>query len=49
MAKDLKIEKESGELRAKLSNLTNSYVNNNRPLKYVMNKHGICKTITQEQ
>ena len=43
MTKDLKNEKESGELKAKLSNLNNTYVNNNRPSKYVMKKHGILK------
>ena len=43
MTKDLKNDKQSGELKAKLSNLANTYVNNYRPLKYAMKKHGILK------
>ena len=45
MTKDLKNEKQSGERKAKLSNLTNTYVNNYRPSKYVMKKHGILKRL----
>ena len=48
MTKDLKHEKQSGELKAKLSNLSNTYANNNRPSKYAMKKQDI-KTIMQEQ
>ena len=36
MTKDLKNEKQSGELKAKLSNLANTYVNNYRPSKYAL-------------
>ena len=41
MTKDLKNEKQSGELKTKISNLANTYVNNYRPSKYAMKKHGI--------
>ena len=44
MNKDLKHEKQSGEL----SNLANTYANNDRPSKYAMKKQDI-KTIMQEQ
>lgn len=42
MTKDLKNEKQAGEL---LSNLANSYVNNYRPSKYPMKKHRILKRL----
>ena len=45
MAKDLENEKQSGELKAKLSNLANTYVNNYRPSKYAMKKHGVLKRL----
>ena len=45
MTKDLKNEKRSGELKAKLWNLANTYVSNYRPLKYDMKKHGIFKQL----
>ena len=45
MTKDLKNEKQCGELKMKLSNLANTYVNNYRPLTYVMKKHGILKRL----
>ena len=45
MTKDLENEKQSGELKAKLSNLANTYVNNYRPSKYAMKKHGILKRL----
>ena len=45
MTKVLKHEKQSGELKAKLSNLPNTYVNNYRPSKYAMKKHGILKRL----
>ena len=45
MTKDLKNEKQSGELKAKISNLANTYVNNYRPSKYTMKKHGILKRL----
>ena len=45
MTKDLKNEKQSGELKAKISNLANTYVNNYRPLKYAMKKDGILKRL----
>ena len=38
-------EKQSGELKAKLSNLANTYVNNYRPSKYAMKKHGVLKRL----
>ena len=45
MTKDLKHEKQSGELKAKLSNLANTYINNYRPSKYALKKHGILKRL----
>ena len=45
MTKVLKHEKKSGELKTKLSNLANTYVNNYGPSKYVMKKHGILKRL----
>ena len=45
MTKDLKDEKQSGELKAKLSNLANTYVNNYRPSKYAMKKYEISKRL----
>ena len=45
MTKDLKNEKQSGELKAKISNLANTYVNNYRPLKYAMKKDGMLKRL----
>ena len=45
MIKELKNEKQSGELKAKISNLANTYVNNYRPSKYAMKKHGILKRL----
>ena len=47
MTKDLKHEKQSGELKAKLSNLANAYFNNYRLSKYAMKKHGILKGLRQ--
>ena len=40
-----KHEKQSGELKAKLLNLANTYVNNYRPSKYAMKKHRILKRL----
>ena len=45
MTKDLKHEKQSGELKAKLSNSANTCVNNYRPSKYAMKKHRILKRL----
>ena len=45
MTKDLKNEHQSGELKAKLSYLASTYVNNYRPWKYAMKKHGILKRL----
>ena len=43
ITKDLKNEERSDELKAKRSNLANTYVNNYRPSKYAMKKHRILK------
>ena len=45
MTKDFKNEKQSDELKVKLSNLVNNYVNNYRPSKHAMKKHGILKRL----
>ena len=45
MTKDLKNEKQSVELKAKQSNLANTYVNSYRPSNYAMEKHGILKQL----
>ena len=47
ITKDLKNEKQSGELKVKLSNLANTYVNNYKPQKYAMNKQGILKRLNK--
>ena len=47
MTKDLKNEKQSGELKGKLTNLANTYVNNYKSSKYAMKKHGIFKRLRQ--
>ena len=45
MTKDLKNEKQSGELKVKPSKLANTYINNYRPSKYAMKKHVILKRL----
>ena len=49
MTKDLKNEKQSGELKVKLSNLANTYVNSYRLSKYAMKKHGILKRLCKNR
>ena len=46
--KDLKNEEQNDELKAKRSNLANTYVNNYRPSKYAMKKQDL-KMIMQKQ
>ena len=45
MTEDLENEKQRGELKAKLSNLANTYVKNYKPSKYAVRKHGILKRL----
>ena len=49
MTKDLENQKQRGELKAKLSNSVNTYVNNYRPSKYVVKKHGILKRLRKNK
>ena len=45
MSKDLKCEKNAGEVKAKMSYLANNYVNAYKPSKNTLRKHKIFKNL----
>ena len=45
MSKDLKHEKDVGEVKAKMSYLANNYVNTYKPLENTLPKHKIMKKL----
>ena len=45
MSKDLKDQKETGEVKAKISYLANTYVNSYNPTKRALQKHRILKKL----
>ena len=45
MSKDLKHEKDAGEVKAKISYLANNYVNTYKPSKNTLRKHKIIKIL----
>ena len=49
MTKDLKDEKQSGEVRTKISNLAHSYVNSSKPTLHALKKHQIFKRLANNK
>ena len=45
MSKDLKLEKDAGEVKAKMYYLANNYVNTYKPSKNTLCKHKIIKKL----
>ena len=45
MSKDLKNEKDAGEVKAKMSYLANNYVNAYKPSKNALRKHKMMKKL----
>ena len=45
MSKDLTNQKDTGEVKARISYLTNSYVNSYKPIKSSLRKHKIMKKL----
>ena len=49
MTKDLRDEKQSGEVKTKISNLAHSYVNSYKPTLHTLKKHRILKRLTRNK
>ena len=49
VTKDLRDEKQSGEVKTKISNLAHSYVNCYKPTLYALKKHGILKRLANNK
>ena len=49
MTKDLRDEKQSGEVKTKISNLAHSYVNCYKPTLHALKKHGILKRLANNK
>ena len=49
MTKDLRDEKQSGEVKTKFSNLTHSYVNSYTPILHTLKKHLILKRLANNK
>ena len=49
MTKDLRDEKQSGEVKTKISNLAHSYANSYKPTLHALKKHQICKRLANNQ
>ena len=49
ITKDLRDEKQSGEVKTKISNLAHSYVNSYKPTLHVLQKHWILKRLSNNK
>ena len=49
VTKDLRDEKQSGEVKTKISNLTHSYVNCYKPTLHALKKYGILKRLANNK
>ena len=49
MTKDLRDEKQSGEVKTKISNLAHSYVNSYKPTLHALEKHRVLKRLANNR
>ena len=49
MTKDLRHEKQSGEVKTKISNLAHSYANSYKPTLQALKKHRICQRLANNK
>ena len=49
VAKDFRDEKQSGEVKTKISNLAHSYVNSYKPTLHALKKHPILKRLANNK